>query len=282
MIRESNAQDGESVRILYLGADPATVELALGQLVHAGLQIEPAVVVQSRDFKERVSSQSFDLVLAEYRLRDWDGLSALHWLRGSGYDTPVVLVSEEEGIELALEYIKEGAADCVLKNDLVRLPGVVLLAVCEEELRREQQVIGGETKTGTERRLFFQNNSYPMWVYDHDTLAFLAVNEAAIRSYGYSRCEFLRMTILDIRPVEDVIPVLRSAWMTHSDRLPNPEVWRHRFKGGRILQVEITGCNLRFRGKDARLILAKEMAGSKKASESSSASPMRKAFGFGK
>ena len=52
--------------------------------------------------------------------------------------------------------------------------------------------------------MLFEASPTPMWVYDADTLAFLAVNDAAIRHYGYSRDEFLAMTIKDIRPAEDV------------------------------------------------------------------------------
>src|SRR5438093_10652785 len=57
-------------------------------------------------------------------------------------------------------------------------------------------------------RLWFDNNPQPMWVYDLDSLAFLAVNDAAVDHYGYTRTEFLRLTIKDIRPPEDVAALL--------------------------------------------------------------------------
>src|SRR5690349_10607763 len=53
-------------------------------------------------------------------------------------------------------------------------------------------------------RLMFDSNPHPMWVYDIYTLQFLAVNNAAINHYGYSREEFLNMTLIDIRPESDV------------------------------------------------------------------------------
>src|SRR5687768_10108255 len=62
----------------------------------------------------------------------------------------------------------------------------------------------GLTESGDPYRLLFESNPNPMWVYDRETLEFLAVNEAAIDSYGYDRNEFLGMTIRDIRPPEDV------------------------------------------------------------------------------
>src|SRR5262249_51911006 len=60
-------------------------------------------------------------------------------------------------------------------------------------------------------RMLFESNPHPMWVYERDTLRFLAVNEAAVRRYGYSRQEFLNMTIEDIRPPEDRAAVRMSA-----------------------------------------------------------------------
>jgi PAS domain S-box-containing protein len=57
-------------------------------------------------------------------------------------------------------------------------------------------------------RLLFDDNPQPMWLFDAETLAFLEVNNAAIENYGYSREEFLQMTILDIRPQEDVVRLI--------------------------------------------------------------------------
>ncbi len=53
--------------------------------------------------------------------------------------------------------------------------------------------------------IFFENNPTSMWIYDLETLCFLAVNNAAIHSYGYSRKEFLEMTLKDIRPSKDIL-----------------------------------------------------------------------------
>src|SRR6266487_7016152 len=62
-------------------------------------------------------------------------------------------------------------------------------------------------KSEEEYRILFDGNPCPMYVYDEETLRFLAVNDAAITHYGYSRDEFLRMTIKDIRPPEEVPPL---------------------------------------------------------------------------
>ena len=80
---------------------------------------------------------------------------------------------------------------------------------------------------GEERyRLLFENNPHPMWVYDLESLAFLAVNDAAIHNYGYSREEFLSMTISDIRPPEDV-PALLKKISAPSEGFDAAGIWRH-------------------------------------------------------
>jgi two-component system, cell cycle sensor histidine kinase and response regulator CckA len=104
-------------------------------------------------------------------------------------------------------------------------------------------------------RILFDRNPLPMWVFDRKSLRFLAVNEAAVRHYGYGRNEFFNMTILDIWPLDDIAPLLRS--MKHpSPGFQQRERWRHRKKDGTIIDVEITGHDLNFRGADAELVLA--------------------------
>src|SRR5581483_3780703 len=92
-------------------------------------------------------------------------------------------------------------------------------------------------------RLLFEKNPMPMWIFDQQTLRFQAVNEAAVRHYGYARDEFLRLTLGDIRPPEEVPRFLQL--MSHPLRgLQQPDLWRHRKKDGSIIDVEVTACNL--------------------------------------
>ena len=106
--------------------------------------------------------------------------------------------------------------------------------------------------------MLFENNPHPMWVYDLETLAFLAVNEAAIRHYGYSRDEFLAMTIPDIRPAEDV-PALLENVARVTEGLDPAGQWRHRRKDGSLVAVEITSHTLTFAGRPAELVLAHDI-----------------------
>jgi PAS domain S-box-containing protein len=106
-------------------------------------------------------------------------------------------------------------------------------------------------------RMLFDIHPQPMWVVDAKTLAFLAVNGAAIRLYGYSKEEFLAMTADQIRPEEDVAGLLKA----FEDRSSayRQRVWRHRKKNGELIQVKVTSYNLDFDGKLARLGVIQDM-----------------------
>lgn len=104
-------------------------------------------------------------------------------------------------------------------------------------------------------RAMFDANPRPMWVYERDSLRFLAVNDAAVRAYGYSRDEFLRMTLLDIRPPNEHARLLDNV-RRQGPGLEAAGVWTHRLKDGRLREVRIDSHDLFFDGRPARLVLA--------------------------
>ncbi|MBI4375817.1 MAG: PAS domain S-box protein [Elusimicrobia bacterium] len=107
-------------------------------------------------------------------------------------------------------------------------------------------------------RLLFEANPNPMWVVDRRTLRFLAVNEAAVRHYGYSREEFLSMRLQDIRPPED-IPSLMAARPSTRTGLFFAGTWRHQKKDGRVIDVEVRGHSVNFKKRPAQLITTKDV-----------------------
>jgi two-component system cell cycle sensor histidine kinase/response regulator CckA len=106
-------------------------------------------------------------------------------------------------------------------------------------------------------RLMFDNSPLPKWMYDRETLRFLDVNQAAISDYGYSREEFLAMTIKDIRPPEDV-PALLEAERESGTR-PNFGIWRLRKKSGDIILVEITKHTFTLGDRARRLAVGRDV-----------------------
>jgi PAS domain S-box-containing protein len=130
----------------------------------------------------------------------------------------------------------------------------VLVDISEEKKLQEQLRIGEANY-----RMLFEANPHPMWVYDIDTLSFLTVNDAAIAHYGYSREEFLAMTIRDIRPPED-INRLKDNIAAVTDGLDQAGIWQHITKDGRLLSVEITSHTLTFDGRKAEVVLALDVS----------------------
>ena len=105
-------------------------------------------------------------------------------------------------------------------------------------------------------KALFDGNPFPMWIYDVDTYRFLAVNDSACRQYGYTRKEFLALTILDIRPPEDRERV--KAAVAGRGAAPG-EIFRHLTKSGELLQVQITSQWVRWSGHRARMTLARDV-----------------------
>jgi PAS domain S-box-containing protein len=120
--------------------------------------------------------------------------------------------------------------------------------------RAEQKLRDSEARY----RLLFESNPNPMWVIDVETLAFLAVNQAAIDHYGYSREEFLSMTIADISPPED-IPTLNQTRDTLTPRHNYMGVWRHLKKDDTLMDVEILAHTFSLTDKRTSLILVNDL-----------------------
>jgi PAS domain S-box-containing protein len=113
-------------------------------------------------------------------------------------------------------------------------------------------------------RYLFQKSPLPMWVYSIETLKFLEVNQAAISVYGYSRDEFLAMTLKDIRPPEDVgklMQWLQQPWVHNLQAID----WRHRRKDGRILDVDLFLGDIEFGSEPARLSVTIDITARKQA-----------------
>jgi PAS domain S-box-containing protein len=113
-------------------------------------------------------------------------------------------------------------------------------------------------------RYMFYNNPQPMWIYDLETNAFLEVNQAAVNHYGYSREEFLAMTLKDIRPTEDLSALQKAIEQAGSSNDSNKE-WRHTKKNGEIIFVQISAHSVIYNGRDARHVLVHDITDRKHA-----------------
>lgn len=137
----------------------------------------------------------------------------------------------------------------------IELDGRTVGISTARDIREQRRMEEALRKSEAEYRMLFAANPRPMWVFDTETYQFLRVNDAAIRHYGYSEAEFLAMTILDIRP-DDEVDRVREYMAGSSDARRRAGTWLHRKKDGSIIEVNIDSHNIEIDGRQARLVLA--------------------------
>jgi PAS domain S-box-containing protein len=132
-------REAEALRILNLEDSPLDAELVQAHLTEGGIGCELVRVQTRTDFAAALEEGGFDLILADYALPSFDGLSALEMVREIRPEVPFILISGELGEEVAIETLKKGATDYVLKHRLERLVPTVRRAMHEAEQRSKRE-----------------------------------------------------------------------------------------------------------------------------------------------
>ncbi|HVI06717.1 MAG TPA: ATP-binding protein [Candidatus Binatia bacterium] len=126
----------EKLAVLMVEDSPAYAELVLRELRKEPLDLSVALVDAPQQFERRLNESVPDVILADYNLGEWRGVETLDVLRRLGLDVPVIIVTGALGDVTAVECIKQGATDYVLKEGLARLPEAIRRALREKEERR--------------------------------------------------------------------------------------------------------------------------------------------------
>ena len=162
------------------------------------------------------------------------------------------------GGQLASAVVGTGAREVTdLAEDFDKLMATIKRDLADR-LAGEEKVVDSERNY----RSLFEGHPQPMWLYDIHTLAFLRVNDAAIDRYGYSREEFLTMTIKDIRRPEDVPKFLELT--AHPPAFDRSGPWTHLLKDGSTVEVLVTSHAVSFGEKEARFVLAEDLTESQR------------------
>jgi len=155
------------------------------------------------------------------------------------------------------KYITVNVSPLIDKKDDSLIGVVVVIRDITKSKEIEEELQHNEKKY----RLLFENNPQPMWVFDNNTLRFIDVNHAAVEKYGYSKKEFLSMTIRDIRPDEEVEKLEEFISANPNAMRPSDEsmIWQHKLKDGKIIFVKILSHGIDLEGKKARLVLVNDV-----------------------
>jgi diguanylate cyclase (GGDEF)-like protein/PAS domain S-box-containing protein len=215
-----------------------------------GMRFETTWAPTYDDGLARASRGDVDICLVDYLLGAGSGIDLIRAAAAAGNRSPMVLMTGQGNPEVDAAALVAGAADYLVKRDLdpERLSRAIRYAL--DRARAYHALEEGEARW----RLLFDRNPMPLWVYDVETLAFLAVNESMVDHYGYSREELSRMTAMDIRPPDEYEAF--DAYRRQRPRgLIKAGLWRHKKRDGSVIDVEVTSHSLVWNGREARLVL---------------------------
>ena len=253
------------LRVLIVEDNDDDLLLLLRTLRQGGYEPAHRCVQTAAALTAVLAEEPWDIVLCDYQLPQFNGADALKLVQASGRDLPFIIVSGVIGEEQAVSVMKAGANDYVLKDKLFRLGPAIARELRDTEVRRQRRKAEEQLRASEAQfRLLFEANPNPMWVFDEETFHFLAVNDAALRHYGYTRAEFLALTVTDIRPPEDRAQV--PAVLASQRGLVDTRVgeFRHQKKDGTLMDVEITVSSIPFNGRPGRLVLANDITARKR------------------
>ncbi|MGH9905135.1 MAG: PAS domain S-box protein [Pyrinomonadaceae bacterium] len=211
-----------------------------------------------------VKSSRPELVISDVSMPRVNGIEFCRRIRRDSdlHNIPILLMSaHRRDTDSVVEGLESGA------DDYLEVPFDSTRLVAKVSRLLERSRAEAALRESQERyRLLFESTPQPIWVHDEETLAFLAVNEAALRTYGYTREEFLSMTINDIRSSEEVPALLIKAPTGIGEPLISSP-WRHRRKDKSTIYVEMTSHPLDFNGSKARLVMANDVSDRKLSDE---------------
>jgi hypothetical protein len=200
-------EPGEPLRFVLLEDDSHDAELVQLELARNGVDVQWQLVASENEFRAALDPEPPHLVLADYTLPGFDGLAALKIVQRTCPDVPFIFVSGSLGEERAIEALKSGATDYVLKDRLQRLPAVVRRALTEARERRERR--SAEVALEKQRLLLSTLiDSLPETVYAVDTEARLTVvNRALLDTLGKKREDVLGRRLSEVWPEETVLDI---------------------------------------------------------------------------
>ena len=231
-----------TLHVLLLADAPSDVKLIKKALIDAGMDIELMQVRTKGDFVRALESFPADVILSDYRLSEFDGKSALQLARRQHPEIPVVMVTDALTDIEAVELMRAGAKDYVLKSCLSKLAPTVGHVLDIEKSIRKRKAAEQSLRETAEKLKFFRtlvdHSTDDIEVIDPETLRFLDVNETECRSLGYSMDEMLSMTVFDIDPAASGMleTVKTRLYRSKSARFESI----HRRKDGSLFPVEIS------------------------------------------
>ena len=232
------------LRILIAEDLESDADLIWRELQRAGINCDAHRVDTGVDFRRELEEFKPDVILSDFSMPSFNGMDALQIARQAHPETPFIFVSGTLGEEYAIRALKNGAKDYVLKGNLLRLPAAVERALKEARERRVRQTFERDLRNTEKRyRQLFLSHPHPTWIHDIASSRISMVNDAAIASYGFSREEFLAMSVNDLLPEDG------SAGLAG-------QIEKHRTKTGELIDVVVAYSDIELDDRAAKIVVA--------------------------
>jgi two-component system cell cycle sensor histidine kinase/response regulator CckA len=194
------------LRILIIEDNPPDAELMVAAVRRGGYEVQFDVADTPELFRERLARAEYDVILADYNLSSWTALDALGILRQSGKDIPVIVTTGSLGDEAAVECIKQGAEDFVLKDRPARLPLAIERALEERSLRAEGRRAAEALRASETRyRRLFEAGKDGVLILDAATGDITDVNPFMVELLGYAHGEFIGKKLWEIGVFKNIV-----------------------------------------------------------------------------
>lgn len=205
-----------------------------------------------------------DVVLLDLTLPDGMGIESFHAIHNIAPLVPIIILTGIGDRDIALESVKYGAQDYIVKDDSNPM-------VLQKSIRygiERSKVLDHLKKSEEQYKFLFQNNPLPMWAFDKQEGKFIMVNGAAITQYGYTEDEFLRMTIHDIEVLDETGEAVSDSFLKRSSLTKNySSDLKHRKKDGEIIDVEMRTHSIVLEGEKAYLAVLHDVTERNRAKE---------------
>lgn len=253
-LRNDEAED--NVKILFIEDFEGDYELAKHAISREGMKFESFRVENSKDLVKALHEFNPNIIISDYNLPQLDGLKALKIVQTEKPNIPFIILTGSLNEEIAVGCIKAGASDYIIKDRIKRLPFALKEALNQYRIKIEKERSDIKIKENEQKyRNLFDFNPYPMWIYDINSLKILEVNNSATVQYGYSKEEFLDLTITDIIRPEAEIEMLKESIQKAKNELRSSSDWRHITKSGEVIFVEVTSYSILYNGIEARHVI---------------------------
>jgi PAS domain S-box-containing protein len=198
----------------------------------------------------------FDVVLLDHTLPDVSPEVLISEMMDKVLFCPIIVLTSVEGVDFSIRSISQGVSDYLLKDDLTG-PVLYKSIVCSIERKK---IFFSYDEAKTRYSDLFHLSPLAMWVYDLGSFYFLDVNEAAIKKFGYTKEEFLKMTVKDIWPVEDyhIFDAGVNSFSQYRDNFKKRYL-RHQKKNGKIIDVEVQSNIIFFNNQKAKLVMTNDI-----------------------